>query len=120
MKILIILLYISILIFAERITDYHHAYNRCSEMNLITCNSIASLAQYIKYHMCQILDAWCSIILMIKKSKYFALSNKFLKYKIEWIVTKISCNGKCESEILHCLFTSVAKDSISVKFSCGT
>ncbi|PKK43740.1 hypothetical protein RhiirC2_764732 [Rhizophagus irregularis] len=46
MDILLFLLYIGILIFAEKITDYHHAYNRCSEIthiNLVTCNGTAKV-----------------------------------------------------------------------------
>src|SRR6266542_4371917 len=84
--ILLFLLYIGILIFAEKITDHHHAYNRRSEithMNLVTCNGTAKVCR-----TCE------------KKSKYLyynALSNKFQE---EWNVEKINSNGKC---ILYCL-----------------
>ncbi len=32
------------------------------------------------------------------------LSNKFLKYKVEWNVIKMNRNGKNESEVLHYFF----------------
>src|SRR5437762_9203694 len=100
--ILLFLLYICILIFAEKITDHHHAHNRRSEithMNLITCNGTAkvwrSILGIISIFTCRILR---SIVRGIKKSKYLyynALSNKF---QAEWNVAKINSNGKC---ILH-------------------
>src|SRR6185437_8188002 len=109
--ILLFLLYIGILIFAEKITDHHHAYNRHSEithkithMNLVTCNGTAKVwrsasknLSYISIFTCRILR---SIVRAIKKSKYLyynALSNKF---QAEWNVAKINSNCKC---ILHCL-----------------
>src|SRR6266542_4465623 len=110
--ILLFLLYIGILIFAEKITDHHHAYNRRSEiihMNLITClnitllnkiwRSISNKFSGISIFTCRILDIWRSIVLAIKKSKhlyYNSLSNKFLKYETEWNVLKIRRNGKCD------------------------
>src|SRR6266496_4747653 len=77
------LLYISILIFAEKIFDYHHAYNKRSEiihMNLITCLNITLLNKIWRsisngIFTCRILDAWRSIVSVITQKK---LSNKFL------------------------------------------
>src|SRR5271154_1395710 len=99
-----LLLYIGILIFAEKIFNHHHAHNRRSEithMNLVTCNGTAkvwhSISKVISIFTCRILR---SIVRAIKKSKYLyynALSNKF---QAEWNVAKIKRNGKC---ILHCL-----------------
>src|SRR2546430_16903297 len=99
--ILLFLLYIGILIFAEKIFDHHHAYNRRSEithMNLITCNGTAKVwrsasknLSYISIFTCRILR---SIVRAKKKSKYLyynALSNKFQE---EWNVEKINSNGK--------------------------
>ncbi|PKB98102.1 hypothetical protein RhiirA5_109264 [Rhizophagus irregularis] len=80
--ILLFLLCIGILIFAEKIFD-NNAYNRRSET----------------IHMIIILGIWRSIVRAIKKSNYLycnALSNKF---QAEWNVAKINSNGKCESEI---------------------
>src|SRR6266542_408437 len=101
---ILFLLYIGVLIFAEKITDHHHAYNGRSEithMNLVTCNFTAkvwrSISRIISIFTCRILR---SIVRGIKKSKYLyynALSNKF---QAEWNVAKINSNGKC---ILHCL-----------------
>src|SRR2546429_253859 len=94
MGILLFLLYIGVLIFAEKITDHHHAYNRRSEIyhiNLVTCLNITLLNKL-----------WRSIV---QKSNYLycnALSNKF---QAECNVAKINSNGKYESEIF---FTSVA------------
>src|SRR6266542_6972530 len=117
---LLFLLYISILIFAEKITDHHHAYNRYSEithinliiyLNITLLNkiwySVSNKFSIITIFTCQILGIWCSIVTAIKKSNYLycnALSNKF---QAEWNVAKINSNGKCESEILF-FFTSVA------------
>src|SRR5215469_8587783 len=97
---ILLLLYIGILIFAEKIFDNHHAYNRRSEiihMNLVTCLNITLLNKIWRSvsnkFSCQILGIWRSIVPAIKKS---ALSNKF---QAEWNVAKINSNGKCESEI---------------------
>src|SRR5581483_1572172 len=103
--ILLFLLYIGILIFAEKITDHHHAYNRRSEITHITClnitllnkiwRSISNKFSIITIFTCQILGIWCSIVTTIKKSNYLycnALSNKF---QAEWNVAKINSNGKC-------------------------
>ena len=111
--ILFFLLYIGILIFAEKIT---HAYNRRSEIthiNLVTCLNITffnkiwrSVSNKFSIINIQILGIWHSIVLAIKKLNYLycnALSNKF---QAEWNVAKINSNGKCESEIFF--FTSVA------------
>src|SRR6266496_1915613 len=99
------------LIFAEKITDHHHAYNGRSEithMNLVTCNftllnkiwrSVSNKFSIITIFTCQILGIWCSIVTAIKKSNYLycnALSNKF---QAEWNVAKINSNVKCKSEI---------------------
>src|ERR1044072_4573339 len=92
------LLYISILIFAEKIFDYHHAYNKRSEiihMNLITCLNITLLNKIWRSisngnFTCRILDTWRSIVLAIKKSNYLycnVLSNKF---QAEWNVMKMN------------------------------
>src|SRR5438067_4946982 len=90
--ILLFLLCIGILIFAEKIFDHHHAYNRRSEithMNLVICNGTAKVWRSIS-----------GIISSIVRAKYLyynALSNKF---QAEWNIAKINSNGKC---ILHCL-----------------
>ena len=107
--VLLFLLYIGVLIFAEKIFDYHHAYNKRSEiihMNLITSLNITllnkiwrSISNIINIFTCSI---WSSIILVIKKSNYFYCN----KFQAEWNVAKINSNGKCESEIFF--FTSVA------------
>src|ERR1700722_7947902 len=80
--ILLFLLYIGILIFAEKITDHHHAYNRRSEItssitkilsNLIesTCLISAVKLLWLSYHLIfSINKIWRSIILAIKKSTY--------------------------------------------------
>src|SRR5205823_1259658 len=88
--ILLFLLCIGILIFAEKITDHHHAYNRRSEithMNHVTCNGTAKVwrsasknLSYISIFTCRILKTLRSIVRAIKKLKYLyynALSNKF-------------------------------------------
>src|SRR6266496_6650965 len=99
--ILLFLLYISILIFAEKITDHHHAYNRRSEithMNLITCNGTAkvwrSISNVISIFTCRIIETLRSIVLAITQS------NQFLAYEAEWNVVKMNRSGKCESIIL--------------------
>ncbi|POG58863.1 hypothetical protein GLOIN_2v1727082 [Rhizophagus irregularis DAOM 181602=DAOM 197198] len=71
--ILLFLLYIGILIFAEKITDHHHAYNRHSHkithMNLVTCNctakvwrSISNKFFGISIFTCRILETLRSIV----------------------------------------------------------
>src|SRR6185437_10684235 len=81
--ILLFLLYIGILIFAEKITDHHHAYNRHSEithkithMNLVTCNGTAKVwrsasknLSYISIFTCRILKTLRSIVLAISQKK---------------------------------------------------
>jgi hypothetical protein len=43
-------------------------------------------------------DIWRRIVLGLKKSKYLnTLGNEFLKYEAEWIVIKISRNGKSDN-----------------------
>jgi hypothetical protein len=119
---LLFLLYIGILIFAEKIFDNHHAYNRRSEItssitkilsNLIesTCLISAIKLLWLSYHLIFINKIRRSIVLAIKKSTYLyynALSNKFPKYKAGWNVVKMNRSGKCESEIffLHQLLIS--------------
>ena len=88
MDVLLFLLYIGVLIFAEKIFDNHHAYNRYSEIthiNLVTCLNITLINKL-----------WRSIVLAIKKSTYLALSNKFPKYKAERNVVKMNRRGKYE------------------------
>ena len=107
--ILLFLLYIGILIFAEKIFDHHHAYNRRSEithMNLVTCNGTAKVwrsasknLSYISIFTCRILNVWRSIVLAIKK-----LYAKFLKNQGGLNILKMRCNGKCESVTLHYFF----------------
>jgi hypothetical protein len=87
MDISFFLLYIGILIFAEKITDYYHAYNRCSEIthiNLVICNGTAKVWRsasknlfYINIFTYQILKSLRSIVPQKK------LSNKFLVYEVE-------------------------------------
>ncbi|POG77910.1 hypothetical protein GLOIN_2v1542563 [Rhizophagus irregularis DAOM 181602=DAOM 197198] len=67
------LLYIGILIFAEKIFGHHHAYNRHSEithMNLVICNGTAKVwrsasknLSYISIFTCRILEPLHSIAL---------------------------------------------------------
>src|SRR5581483_10441441 len=122
MKILVILLfllYIGILIFTEKITNHHHAYNRCSEtihMNLVTCLNITffnkiwrSVSNKFSIINIQILGIWHSIVLAIKKLNYLycnALSNKFSKYKAEWNIVKM--NHRSRNIALIIFFISVA------------
>jgi len=80
--ILLFLLYIGILIFAEKITDHHHAYNRRSEithMNLVTCNGTAKVwrsasknLSYISIFTCRILKTHFRNYTLV--SKFFNLS----------------------------------------------
>src|SRR6266496_1349240 len=88
MDILFFLLYIGILIFAEKIFNHHHTYNRCNEithMNLVTCNSTAKVwrsalknLSYINIFTCRILKTLCSIVTAITQKK---LSNKYFVYR---------------------------------------
>src|SRR6266496_692639 len=88
------LLYISILIFAEKIFDYHHAYNKRSEiihMNLITCLNITLLNKIWRsisngIFTCRILGTLRSIVPAITQKK---LSNKFLENKADWNILKV-------------------------------
>ena len=82
--ILLFLIYIGILIFAEKITDHHHAYNRRSEITL------QSLTQYIKQFKHRILETLRSIVTGDKAEK---ISNKFLVYEA---IVKMKYIGKCE------------------------
>src|SRR4051812_33218805 len=106
------------LIFAEKILDQHHAYNRRSEIissitkilsNLIdtTCLISAVKLLWLSYHLISsinkiwhsissssgilILDVWRSIELTIKKSKY---------YEVLLNIIKMNYSGKCELETL--------------------
>src|SRR5581483_3693451 len=118
--ILLFLLYIGILIFAEKITDHHHAYNRHSEithMNFVTCNGTAKVwrsasknLSYISIFTCRILKTLRSIVLAITQKK---LSNKYLVYEAEWNYVKMNRDGKCKS-ILYYFFTSVANTSVII------
>ncbi|PKB97916.1 hypothetical protein RhiirA5_367254 [Rhizophagus irregularis] len=75
--ILLFLLYIGILIFAEKITDHHHAYNRRSEithMNLVTCNGTAKVWRSISNNFSVISIFTCRILIIVRN--YF-ISRKF-------------------------------------------
>src|SRR6266498_620692 len=105
--ILLFLLYIGTLIFAEKISDHHHAYNRRSEithMNLVTCNGTAKVWRSISSGMsistCRILETLRSIVRAITQKK---LSNKFLVYEAEWSYVKMNHDGECKSVILSCI-----------------
>ncbi len=121
MDILLFLLYISILIFVEKITDHHHTYNRRSEithMNLITCNGTAKVwhsasknLSYISIFTCRILKTLHSIVLAIMQKK---LSNKYLVYEAEWNYVKMNHDGKCKSLLYYFFFTSVANTFIII------
>ena len=107
--ILLFLLYIGILIFAEKITVHHHAYNRRSEithMNLVTCNGTAKVSSknlsYISIFTCLILKTLRSIFPVITQKK---LSNKYLVYEAEWNYVKMNRDGKCKS-LLYYYFLS--------------
>ena len=103
------LLYIGILIFAEKITDHHHAYNGRSEithMNLITCNGTAKIwrsasknLSYISIFTCRILETLRSIVRVIMQKK----SSNHLVYEAEWNYVKMNRCGKCKQGILHYL-----------------
>ena len=105
---LLFLLYIGILIFAEKITDHHHAYNRRSEithMNLVTCNGTAKVwrsasknLSYISIFTCRILKTLRSIVPAITQKK---LSNKYLVYEAEWNYVKMNRDGKCKSLLYY-------------------
>src|SRR5436305_9868235 len=104
--ILLFLLYIGILIFAEKI-DNHHVYNRRSEithMNLVTCNGTAkvwrSITNGTSIFTCRILETLRSIVPAITRKK---LSNKFLIYEAEWNYVKMNRDGKCKSVMLSCI-----------------
>ncbi len=109
--ILLFLLYIGILIFAEKITDHHHAYNRRSElihMNFITCNGTAKVwrsasknLSYISIFTCRILKTLRSIVLAITQKK---LSNKYLVYEAEGNYVKMNRDGKCKSLLYYFFF----------------
>src|SRR5687768_11661712 len=90
--ILLFLLYIGILIFAKKVFDHHHAYNRRSEithMNLVTCNGTAKVwCSISSIFTCRIFETLRSIVLAITRKK---LSNKFLIYEAEW--KKFFCGG---------------------------
>ena len=108
MDILLFLLCIGILIFAEKITDHHHAYNWRNITKINPRDGILSISMRIidavklSIFTCRILDTWRSIVLAIKKSNYLycnVLSNKF---QAEWNVMKMNRSGEYESEIrLH-------------------
>ena len=105
--ILLFLLCIGILIFAEKIFD-NHAYNRRSEtihMNLVTCNGTAKVwrsasknLSYISIFTCRILKTLRSIVPAITQKK---LSNKFLVYEAEWNYVKMNRDGKCKSLLYY-------------------
>src|SRR5436305_12037595 len=119
--ILLFLLYIGILIFAEKITDHHHAYNRRSEithMNLVTCNGTAKVwrsaskhLSYISTFTCRIPKTLRSIVPAITQKK---LSNKYLVYEAEWNYVKMNRDGKCKSSLYYFFFTSVANTSVII------
>src|SRR4051812_10260420 len=99
---ILLLLYIGVLIFAEKIFDNHHAYNRRSitKINsrdeilsyLINSTCIISVVKFmISIFTCRILNTWCSIV-------------KFLENKADWNILKVRCNGKYESEIFYFFF----------------
>jgi hypothetical protein len=65
------------LIFAEKITDHHHAYKRRSEINYMNLiNGTAKVGAVISKNfsvisiMCRILNVWRSIELVIKHQKF--------------------------------------------------
>ena len=129
MDILLFLLCIGILIFAEKIFD-NHAYNRRSEtiyMNLITCLNITLLSKIWRNVLTIIIPGiWRSIVQAIKKQNYLycnALSNKF---QAECNVAKINNNGKYESEIFFLpqllisrIYPQIRNYLISEKFHYG-
>src|SRR5581483_12121745 len=103
--IILFLLYIGVLIFAEKITDHHHVYNGRSEithMNLVTCNFTAKVwrsasknLSYISIFTCRILKTFVPAITQKK------LSNKFLVYEAEWNYVIMNRNGKCKSLLYY-------------------
>jgi hypothetical protein len=113
--ILLFLLYIGILIFAEKITDHHHAYNRHTQ-NYTTCNGTAKVwrsasknLSYISIFTCRILKTLRSIVLMITQKK---LSNKYLVYEAKWNYVKMNRDCKCKSLLYYFFFISVANASV--------
>ena len=114
--ILFFLLYIGILIFAEKITDHHHAFNKRSElihMNLVACNGTAKVWRSISNNFsgngiisifaCRILKTLRSIISAITQKK---LSNKYLVYEAEWNYVKMNRDGKCKSLLYYFSYLS--------------
>src|SRR6266542_3915497 len=106
--ILLFLLYIGILIFAEKIFGHHHAYNRRSEithMNLVTCNGTAkvwrSASKNLSYISIFILKTLRSIVPAITQKK---LRNKYLVYEAEWNYVKMNRDGKCKSLLYYFFF----------------
>ena len=95
--IILFLLYIGVLIFAEKISDHHHEYNRRSEIShmiLVTCNGTAKVwrsasknLSYISTFTCRILKTLRSIVPAITQKK---LSNKYLVYEVKWNYVKMN------------------------------
>src|SRR5205085_2725065 len=92
--ILLFLLYIGTLIFAEKITDHHHAYNRRSENTHMTCNGTAKVWRNtsnnfsdISIFTCRILETFVPAITQKK------LGNQFIA---ECNIVKMKYIGKCE------------------------
>jgi hypothetical protein len=111
--IFLFLLYIGILIFAEKSLTIHHAYNRRSEithMNLITCNGTAKVwrsasknLSYISTFTCRILKTLRSIVPAITQKK---LNNKYFVYEAEWNYVEMNRDGKCKSLLYYFFYLS--------------
>src|SRR6266498_4090436 len=109
--ILLFLLYIGILIFAEKITDHHHAYNRRSEITHMTCNGTAkvwrSASKNLNIFTCRILKTLRSIVTQKKL---------YLVYEAEWNYVKMNRDGKCKSLLYYFFLPQLLILTIGSKF----
>src|ERR1044072_7771368 len=108
---ILLLLYIGILIFAGKIFDNHHAYNRRSEITKVWCMITKILSNptclisavkllWLSYHLifqhrisftCRILDIWRSIeltITIISTLRIYRLGSSYLNLKSAWFIYK--------------------------------
>jgi hypothetical protein len=92
LDILLFLLYIVILIFAEKIFDDHHAYELI-HMNLVTCIGKAKAWRSISKICAIIIHQKIKIITF----RYNAPRNKSFDHRAEWNTMKIMYIGKFES-----------------------
>ncbi|POG61090.1 hypothetical protein GLOIN_2v1707095 [Rhizophagus irregularis DAOM 181602=DAOM 197198] len=106
---LLFLLFIGILIFAEKIFDNHHAYsitkiNSRDEILLsYLINSIFIISVLIT---CRILNTWCSIVLVTKKLS--------VKFQADWNILKMNHDSINLVEVLlHVIIFYIVCASVS-------